>query len=215
MTTNRLCGLDEAGRGALAGPLVAAAVILPCCRNTISRRANITLRDGKLLRAPQRQKIYSVLKKLKAEIFVEVISTRSINNHGIGWANREIFRRLIKKIKSGRFIVDGNLKLGRIAGKTNKVKSVVDADATIPEVIAAGIVAKVERDKIMSGLHNKFPHFGWKKNAGYGTPAHITAIRKYNTTRFHRGIFVTTALKKAIGRAALGAVPPGRSRSVG
>lgn len=199
-TNLHLCGLDEAGRGALAGPLVAAAVILPCSRNTIFRRANITLRDSKLLNRAQRQKIYSVLKKLQAEIFVEIISTRSINNHGIGWANREIFRRLIKKITSDYFIVDGNLKLGRISGKTHAVKSVIHADATIPEVICAGIVAKVERDKIMSDLHKKFPRFGWVKNAGYGTSFHIVAIQQYSMTRFHRGIFVTTALKNSAGR---------------
>jgi ribonuclease HII len=202
----RLCGLDEAGRGALAGPLVAAAVILP-------KRVHCKLRDGKLLNPNQRQKVYSVLKKLKAEIFIEVISTRSINNHGIGWANREIFRRLIKRIDSDRYIVDGNLRLGRIAGKTKKVASIVDADATIPEVISAGIVAKVERDKIMTGLHKEFPHFGWKNNAGYGTSAHILAIHKYNTTRFHRGIFVTTAIKRLFGRLE-GAHPENRSRSV-
>ena len=151
----RICGLDEAGRGALAGPLVAAAIILSCSGNTISKNAGCKLRDGKLLNSNQRKKIYSALKKYNAKIAVEVISTRSINNHGIGWVNREIFRRLIKIIDSDSFIVDGNLKLGRIAGKTNTVTSIVDADATIPEVICAGIVAKVERDKIMDQLHKK------------------------------------------------------------
>jgi ribonuclease HII len=198
MTTKRSCGLDEAGRGSLAGPLVAAAVILHCHRNLISKKSGIQLRDSKRLNAKQREKIFSVLKMLKAELFVEVISTRSINNHGIGWANKEIFRRLIKKISATQYIVDGNLKLGKIAGKTNAIKSVIHADAIIPEVIAAGIVAKVERDKIMSDLHRKFPKFGWKKNAGYGTPLHIASIRKYSSTRFHRGIFVTTALKNTV-----------------
>jgi ribonuclease HII len=196
MIIKRICGLDEAGRGSLAGPLVAAAVILHCRRNVISRKAGIIVRDSKTLNSKQRKKIYSVLKKLKAEIFIEIISTRSINNHGIGWANKEIFRRLIKKITADQFIVDGNLHIGRIAGKTNTVKSVVHADAYIAEVMAAGIVAKVERDTIMYGLHRRFPKFDWKYNAGYGTRSHIAAIRKYTVTRYHRGIFVTTALRK-------------------
>jgi len=190
-----ICGLDEAGRGALAGPLVAAAVILPCSRQFISRRAGFRLRDGKILSPKQRKKIYSILKRVGATIEVEIISTRSVNNHGISWANREIFRRLIKKIEADRFIVDGNLKLGRIAGKTGKVKSVVDADATVTETMCAGIVAKVERDTIMNTLHKEFPQFGWKQNAGYGTKRHILAIQKFQMTRYHRGIFVTTALK--------------------
>ncbi len=192
----RLCGLDEAGRGALAGPLVAAAVILPCTGKKISRRAGFKLADGKLLSAQQRNKVYTILKRLKTEIAVEVISTRSINNHGIGWANREIMRRLIKKVKADKYIVDGKLKLGRIAGKAGRVKSIVDADATIAEVICAGIVAKVERDKLMRQLHKQFPKYHWKNNAGYGTKEHLTAIATYSLTYYHRSIFVTTALRR-------------------
>lgn len=191
----RICGIDEAGRGALAGPLVAAAVVLPYSINKISRLTRIKVRDGKLLTAQARRKIYRALKKVKAEIFTEVISSRKINNHGIQRANREAIRSLIKRVEAHRYIVDGKLKLGRIAGKTHKVRSVVDADATIPEVILAGIVAKVERDKIMSALHKQFPHYGWRANAGYGTRKHIEAIQIYNMTYYHRSIFVTTALR--------------------
>ncbi len=192
----RLCGLDEAGRGALAGPLVAAAVILPCTGKKISHRAGFKLRDGKLLTRKQRNKVYAVLKRLKAEVAVEVISTRTINNHGIGWANREIMRRLIKKVHADKYIVDGKLKLGRIASKAGKVTSIVDADATVTEVICAGIVAKVERDKLMRQLHKQFPKYHWKNNAGYGTKGHLAAIATYSLTYYHRGIFVTTALRR-------------------
>lgn len=193
----RICGLDEAGRGALAGPLVAAAVVLPCSRNTISRRAGFSLRDGKLLRAKQRRTIYTILKRLRAEMLIEIISARSINNHGIAWANREIFRRLIKKMDADRYIVDGKIKIGRIAEKKN-VRSIVNADATIPEVVVAGIVAKVERDQLMRGLHRQFPKYGWRHNAGYGTKKHIEALELYAMTRYHRGIYVTTAMRNKI-----------------
>jgi ribonuclease HII len=192
-----ICGLDEAGRGALAGPLVAAAVILKCSRNKISRRSGFSLRDGKMLTAKQRRTIYTVLKRLKTSVAVEIISARSINNHGIGWANREIFRRLIKKIEADRYIVDGTIKIGRIAGKKH-VQSIVDADATIPEVICAGIVAKVERDQLMRKLHRQFPKYGWHRNAGYGTKKHIAAIELYAMTRYHRAVFVTTAMRNKI-----------------
>lgn len=193
---SRLCGLDESGRGALAGPLVAAAVILPCSHHKLSCRAGFKLRDGKLLTAKQRSKVYSVLKRLKAEVTIEVISARSINNHGIGWANREIMRRLIKKVEVDKYIVDGKLKLGRIAGKAGKVKSVVDADATVTEAICAGIIAKVERDKLMRQLHRQFPKYHWRNNAGYGTKKHLKAIEAYSLTYYHRNIFVTTALRR-------------------
>lgn len=191
--SKRICGIDEAGRGALAGPLVAAAVIL-------RKSHNIKLRDSKLLLPKQRRKIVSVLKKQKAELYIEVITSRQINNHGIGWANKEVMRKLIRNIDADKYIVDGNLKLGKIQDKTSKIRSVVNADATVPAVIAAGIVAKVYRDKLMAALHKQFPYYHWRQNAGYGTQGHIEAIRMFNVTYYHRSIFVTTALKEKVIR---------------
>ncbi len=201
----KLCGLDEAGRGALAGPLVASAII-----GKLSR-----IKDGKLLKAEERQKIYRRLKKSGAEIYVEVISVRSINNHGIGWANRVIFKRLIKKIVADKFIIDGNLKI-------RGTESIVDADATIPEVILAGIIAKVERDKIMRELHKKFRRYHWKINKGYGTRKHLEALKKYGPCHYHRSVFVTTALAlptttttTAAGRTATKTTAAAKSTSTG
>lgn len=189
-----VCGIDEAGRGAWAGPLVAAAVILRCSITQVAKSANTKIKDGKLLLPQNRQKIVTALNKLKAQIIVEVISSRQINNRGIAFCNREILRRLIRSVPADKYIVDGKLKLGRINGKTHKIQTLVDADATVPQVILAGIVAKVERDKIMRKLHRQFPKYNWKKNKGYGTKSHLEAISKYNVTHVHRSIFITTAL---------------------
>src|SRR3990167_5405949 len=126
-----VCGLDECGRGALAGPLVAAAVVLTTPRQTISRLAKV--------------------------------------------------------------------KLGRFNGKSALVRSVINADAIIPATIAAGIVAKVERDKLMLALHKEFPKYGWKTNTGHGTKAHFLAIEAWGMTKYHRTVFVTTALKNSNG----------------
>src|SRR3989338_11162235 len=104
-------GLDEAGRGALAGPLVAAAVVINEPIEKAIRERRERIKDGKLLKPAQREKIYSLIKDVGAEIFIEIISARQINNHGIGWANKEIFRRLIKKVSADSYIVDGNLKI--------------------------------------------------------------------------------------------------------
>ncbi len=192
--TGIICGIDEAGRGALAGPLVAAAVILPKTIKTVSRRVGFRTRDGKLLTEKQRRRVYAALKRMRAMIAVEVISALQINHRGIAWANREIMRKLIKRMSADIYIADGNLKIGRIAGKSTAIRSVVDADATVGEVICAGIVAKVERDRIMQQLDREFPHFLWKENAGYGTLAHIAALRSHKLSRYHRNIYVTTAL---------------------
>lgn len=191
----KTCGIDEAGRGAIAGPLVAAAVILPCPIYKIQRAAKTPIRDGKTLTKGQRERIYRALQRLGTEMHTEVISTRKINNRGIQRANREAIRNLIKRVEADRYIVDGKIRLGRIKGKTHKVQTKVDADAIIPEVILAGILAKVERDTLMRELHDQFPLYHWKSNAGYGTKTHVSAILAYGSTRHHRPIFVTTAIR--------------------
>ncbi len=187
-----ICGLDEAGRGALAGPLVAAAIV--CSPHIVS--GSLKIKDSKLLTAKERNKIYRWIIKNKISFTTEIISTRQINNRGIGWANKEIFKRLIKKIDARKYFVDGNLKI-KVKDKGDRVKSVVDADATILPCILAGIVAKVTRDKMMTDLGQlkKFRKYQWKINKGYGTKTHIMMLKDHGATRYHRSVFVTTALK--------------------
>lgn len=191
-----ICGLDECGRGALAGPLVAASVILSCSKAKLEKIAGVALKDSKVLKPHQHEKIYKALVATGATISIEKISTLQINNQGIGWANKEIFRKLIRLVDAEEYIIDGPIKIGRIKGKSEKIKNVIDADAKIPAAIAAGIVAKVERDKIMNVLHKEFPFYGWKTNTGHGTKGHIEALLKYGPTKYHRDVFVTTAIRK-------------------
>lgn len=188
--------MDECGRGPLAGPLVASAVVLNSNFQITSSKQ--ILNDSKKLNSKQREKAYEYILKSGAIVEVEMISVRQINSRGIGWANKEIFRRLIKKIEAEEYIVDGNLKLGRIKGKTHKVKCLVKADATEESVMAASIIAKVTRDKLMTEMHNEFPNYGWSENAGYGTKKHIEALKRFGATKHHRDIFVRTALKHQI-----------------
>lgn len=194
MINRFICGLDEAGRGALAGPLVAASVILTKSKKIIEKTAQSPLKDSKTISKEKRLAIFNSLIKHKSIINIEIISTRSINNHGIGWANKEIFRRLIKKGSANIFVVDGSLKLGKFRDKTKIIKSVIRADATIEPVIAAGIVAKVIRDYIMNNLSKIFPVYFWEQNSGYGTKVHIQTIIKYGLVNYHRQIFTKTAL---------------------
>lgn len=177
-----ICGMDEVGRGALAGPLVAAATILSPQRTTLK------LNDSKKLTAKQRNKIYEKIKKSGAVIAVEEISARQINKRGMGWANKEIFKRLTRKIPADKYIADGNLKISGIT-------SITKADSKIPEVMAASIIAKVFRDRIMDHLHGQCPKYGWRSNKGYGTKYHIATIREHGVTKYHRSVFVKTALK--------------------
>lgn len=186
-----VCGLDEVGRGCLAGPLTAAAVIL----NSKFQSQMTNLKDSKKLSAAQRNKLYKKIMKTAERVEVEFISARQINNKGIGWANKEIFRKLILKIEADKYIVDGNINV-RVRGKSKRIKSLIKADSKIPEVMAASIVAKVTRDRLMKKLHDEHPMYGWKTNVGYGTEYHIRAIKEFGSMYYHRSVFVTTAMRR-------------------
>jgi ribonuclease HII len=186
--------MDECGRGALAGPLVAAAVKLNVTSAVIEKLSKVKFQDSKKLTPLQREKIYETIKKTENQIAWEVISVEELNEKGIGWANRQIFINLAGKIEADEYIADGNLKLGNARNNT-PIKSVVKADDRVPGAIAAGIVAKCERDKLMKNLHKIFPQYGWGTNVGYGTREHIEAIIKFGKTKFHREMFTLTATK--------------------
>lgn len=184
-----ICGIDEVGRGALAGPIVAAGVVLP------EGYVNQRLKDSKQLGRETREVLYNELTTCGAIIKTEIISVGLINKYGIGWANKELFRRLILQIKADRYILDGNLRL-RVRGKTENIVSMVKADTSIPEVMAASIFAKVTRDRIMQKL-GLTCGYGWDTNVGYGTQSHLEALRKVGPCKHHRLLFVSTALHKA------------------
>ncbi|TSC85442.1 MAG: ribonuclease HII [Microgenomates group bacterium Gr01-1014_16] len=115
----------------------------------------------------------------------------------MGWANKQIFKKLIRRIEADKYIVDGNLKIS-VQRLASSVQSVIKADTKIPEVMAASIVAKVVRDQHMKKLHDEYVMYGWKSNKGYGTKYHINAIREHGMSRYHRSVFVTTALKERL-----------------
>jgi ribonuclease HII len=188
-----VCGLDEAGRGPLAGPMVAALVSPTLPLSVLQKKAKSPIRDSKLLSAIQRQKIMSVIEDQRVLFFVETISVEEINTRGIGWANKEIMYRLMKRFFAPQYIVDGNMKLTS-PHKNSQVKSIIDADATVPSVILAGIVAKVTRDRIMDTLHTEYPMYGWNHNKGYGTAMHEQAILTFGITHHHRTLFVRNVL---------------------
>lgn len=188
----RICGLDECGRGPLAGPIVAAAVVFNS--KLKGQNSKLKLKDSKLLSRRQQRQLYKKILQVAETVKIEVISTRKINNRGIGWANKEIFRKLIKQIEAQEYIVDGNLKI-KVRGKSNLIRSVIKADNKYPEVMAASIVAKVTRDKLMRELAKEYPQFGWNSNVGYGTRYHLAALAESGPCKHHRSVFVTTALR--------------------
>lgn len=178
-----ICGLDEVGRGSLAGPLVACGVIVNNLEEIVSS-SPCQIRDSKIMTHRQRVAVSDFL--LPRVIFqMEEVSVEEINQNGIGWANKEIFVRLRNKLHAEEYIVDGNLKFDDLS-----IKSLIDADATTPQVSMASIIAKVFRDNLMDQLHPGFPHFNWQKNKGYGTLEHRNAIKFFGPSSHHRIAFI-------------------------
>lgn len=184
-----LCGMDECGRGALAGPLVAAAVVLDTDPEELRIKSPAPIRDSKILSRLQREKLveYFSLFQMKVEIFS--INVDVINDKGIGWVNREVFEVLSQRILATQYIVDGNLKL-EIPNYESRIK----ADQTVLEVSVASIIAKVYRDNLMRQLHLEFPMYGWDNNVGYGTLFHRTALLEHGACEQHRVKFIDSIL---------------------
>ena len=179
------CGLDEVGRGSLAGPLVACGVIVS--QNNIEKlisNSPYKIRDSKIMPIAQR---LAVSEYLTANVIyhLEEISVEEINKIGIGPANTQIFERITLKLTADEYLVDGNLKFDSI-----KIKSLIDADAQIPEVMMASIIAKVYRDRLMEKLHYQYPHFDWLNNKGYGTKNHMDALKSFPPSPHHRLKFI-------------------------
>ena len=170
-----LAGADEAGRGALAGPLVAAAVVLG--GDEISG-----INDSKLLRPALRQEIFGALLRRAEAVSVVAYPAWWIDRHGVGLANREALRRALASLESraGCGLADGNLALGP------EVECLPRADARSAAVAAASVVAKVLRDDAMRALSETHTGYGFGRNRGYGTPEHRLALSQLGPCRVHR-----------------------------
>ena len=210
-TPMRQCGLDEVGRGALAGPLVAAAVILP---DDIADRLGALsrfLRDSKTVPRARREDLAAAIYVHALAVEVVTITVEEINRRGIGWANREAFHRLIAALDADEYVVDGKLRPSAPPDRITRVRCLVKADALVPAVAAASLVAKVHRDALMTALHLSYPAFCWHENAGYGTAAHLAALKALGACPEHRTVFVATALnggQRARKAARPSAEPP-------
>lgn len=184
-----VCGIDEAGRGPLAGPVVAAAVVLR--RSEIPADVLEQINDSKVLTAEIREFLYSKIQEFAyvsvAESSVEEIDTINILQASL-LAMKKAHARLRRQMEQPPIValVDGNQKpkLGRI-----RIETIVQGDARSFSIAAASIIAKHHRDRIMKKLAKKFPHYGWETNVGYSTPEHLKAIEIHGVTSWHRRSF--------------------------
>lgn len=185
-------GVDEAGRGPLAGPVVAAAVILKEYTEELDE-----INDSKKLTEKKREKLYDIIMK-NFDVAVGISTVEEIDKLNILNADFLAMRRALKDLKSLKnekkytVLVDGNLKIKEYIGKQLPI---VKGDAKSLSIAAASIIAKVTRDRLMKDLANIYPDYSFEKHKGYGTKAHIEAIKDKGAIEgVHRKVFLRKIL---------------------
>lgn len=168
---NLIVGVDEAGRGPLAGPVVAAAVILPRAYN------NKDINDSKQLSEKKREELFEIIKKDAIAYGVGIVSSEVIDEINIYEATKVAMKEAINNLKHNYdLILTDAMKL---KGFDVEVIDIIKGDAKALPIAAASIIAKVTRDHMMDELDEKYPQYGFKKHKGYGTKVHLDALNKY------------------------------------
>lgn len=182
-----ICGCDEAGRGPLAGPVFAAAVILP---HGIEIPA---LNDSKKLTEKQREKLFDIITEVAIDYAVASASVEEIEEINILNASMLAMKRAVESLKNtpDYALIDGNIA----RGFDIDARPVIKGDALSPSIAAASILAKVSRDRYCMEMDALYPEYGFAKHKGYGTKLHTEAIKTYGLTPIHRPSFLTKLFK--------------------
>ena len=179
-----LCGIDEAGRGPLAGSLVMAGVVL---KHPING-----LMDSKKLSEKKREALYSIVVE-NAEYHIVSFSAKEVDELGISKCLQKGLQCIQQHLPEADYLFDGNSTFG-----VDNIRTMVKADDKVPEVSAASILAKVTRDREMVQLAKVYPQYGFEKHKGYGTKAHIGALVKYGRCEIHRRTFRVKGLDEPV-----------------
>lgn len=182
-----VCGVDEAGRGPLAGPVFAAAVIFP--QNTMIEGLN----DSKKLSASKREKLFPIIQEKALAYGIASVDEKIIDEINILQATYLAMQNAIKQLKTtpDYVLVDGN----RLPKLSIEAKTIIKGDSLSASIAAASILAKVSRDKFMLEKAKEYPEYGFEKHKGYGTKLHREMLLKYGASDIHRKTF----LKKILG----------------
>ncbi len=201
-----VAGVDEAGRGACAGPLVVAAVILP-------PRARLDeLDDSKLMTAASRERVFERLGRGRAHLAVAAYEPAEIDERGLGACNLEGMRLAVARlaVRPGYVLTDGF----RVPGMPVPSLGVVKGDRTAACVAAAGVVAKVTRDRLMEELDGRHPRYGFSGHKGYGTRAHSAALERWGPCEAHRLSYANVAVHLDRGAGGPAAGRAGSARTI-
>ena len=182
-TCDYICGIDEAGRGPLAGPVVAGAVILP-------KGLKIPyLNDSKQLSEKKREELYDVIMEQAVSVGVGIVSPERIDEINILQATYEAMREAVGKLSYRPDVLLNDAVI--IPELTIPQEKIIKGDAKSLSIAAASVIAKVTRDRMMKAYHELFPEYGFEKHKGYGSKEHIEMIQKIGPCAIHRRSFLT------------------------
>lgn len=176
-----LCGIDEAGRGPIAGPMMVAGAIL--------KEPIEGLKDSKKLTEKKREALFEEI-ILKSNYHVVSYSAKEIDQRGLSALIKEALEEIMNTLQTDAYLFDGNSSFG-----VENLQTMVKADATVEAVKAASILAKVTHDRVMNDLDTVYAHYGFKAHKGYGTKAHIQAIKDFGYCELHRRSYKIKALE--------------------
>ena len=184
-TVGLVAGVDEAGRGPLAGPVVAAAVILDDLKPIAG------LNDSKKLTEKRREKLYDEILAKALCCSIAEASVQEIDALNILQATLLAMRRAVDglRLKPVKVLVDGN----RLPVLEVRAEAIVQGDALVPAISAASILAKVHRDRLCAQLHAQYPQYGFDRHKGYGTAVHLQALSEHGPSPWHRSSFAPVA----------------------
>ena len=185
-------GLDEVGRGAVAGPLAVGAVVLP------DEPQIAGLNDSKQLTPEQREEIASIVKERALAWAVEYVEPAFIDENGMAASLRKAFAGALKQVEDHGVRADVVLIDGNPLHIDDREANVVKGDATSASIAAASIVAKVTRDALMRDLGDEWPEYDFGGNKGYGSPQHVGAIKKHGLSPVHRRSFCRSFMQESL-----------------
>jgi ribonuclease HII len=179
---DHIAGVDEVGRGPLAGPVLACAVILP------KGYCSSEIKDSKKLSIKKREKLFIEIKSVCIAYGVGLVSCQDIDKYNIRQATFMAMKIAVEnlKVNTDYVLVDGR---DRIPNLQIKQEAIIKGDSLSVSIAAASIIAKVTRDKMMTEYHEKYPEFNFKKNKGYGSKEHMEAIKEFGYCDIHRKSF--------------------------
>lgn len=181
-TFSAICGIDEAGRGPLAGPVVAGAVILP-------KEARIMyINDSKKLSEKRREELFDIIMEEAVSVGVGIVDAARIDEINILQATYEAMRQAVNKLEPQPDILLNDAVT--IPGLTMKQVPIIKGDAKSISIACASVIAKVTRDRMMYEYDKLYPEYGFAKHKGYGTAQHIGAIKEFGASPIHRLTFI-------------------------